>query len=101
MRRGTTPTFNFKLPIDCKTIEKLHITFAQYDKIILEKTLDCCKVDGDTISLTLTEEETLLFECGGSKRPVDIQLRVGIGETRLASDIMTVNVEKILKDGCL
>ena len=99
MYRGTTPTLVFTLPFDCSNITRLNIAFAQNEIVILEKTLEDCTVDGKTLSVTLTEEDTLLFDC--HKRCVEIQLRVACSESRLASKIIKTSVDRILKDGCL
>lgn len=99
MYRGTTPTITFHLPIDGSSITVLNLSFAQKGDIILEKTLADCTVEGNTLRVTLTEQETLLFDA--DRGMVEMQLRIGCGEARMASNIMRVSVEKILKDGCL
>lgn len=99
MYRGTTPTFIFKLPFAGDQITALNLCFAQRGQTVLEKTLNACAVGEDTVQVTLTEEETLLFD--SQKGMVEMQLRVGCGGSRLASNIMRVSVERILKDGCL
>ena len=99
MYRGTTPTFSFSLPMDSSTITALNLCFAQQNTIVLEKTLADCTREGNTLHVRLTEQETLLFDA--RKGMVEMQLRVGCGETKMASNIMQVSVKKILKDGCL
>lgn len=99
MYRGTTPVFTFTLPFDCGRITALHLCFTQQEQIVLEKKLLDCTIKENTLSVKLTEAETLLFN--SKKGMVEMQLRVGCGETRLASNIMQVSVEGILKDGCL
>lgn len=99
MYRGTTPTFIFKLPFAADQITALNLCLAQQGQAVLEKTLPDCVVEADSVQVTLTEEETLLFD--SKKGMVEMQLRVGCGKTRLASNIMQVCVERILKDGCL
>lgn len=99
MYRGTTPTFTFRLPFAGDRITVLNLCFAQQGQTVLEKALPACTVEGNTVQVTLTEEETLLFDC--QKGMVEMQLRVGCGKTRMASNIMRVSVERILKDGCL
>jgi len=99
MYRGTTPTFIFKLPFAVDQITALNLCFAQQEQVVLEKTLPHCTAEGDSVQVTLTEAETLLFD--SKKGMVEIQLRIGCGKTRLASNIMRVLVERILKDGCL
>lgn len=98
MFRGTTPTFNFKLPIDTGTITKLSITFKQFDGLEIEKKLTDVTLNGDTITVTLTESETLSLQAA---LVLEIQLRVGVGDARLTSQIFTVPVKQILKDGAL
>ena len=99
MYRGTTPTFTFTLPFDGDGITALNLCFVQQGEILLEKDLDACAVDGNVISTALTEAETLLFDA--QKGMVEMQLRIGCGGARLASNIMRVSVERILKDGLL
>lgn len=99
MFRGTTPTFTFTLPFDGSSITALNLCFAQRGEIVLEKNLDEFTIDGKTIQVDLSETETLLFDA--NKGMVEMQLRAGCGDARLASNIMRVSVERILKDGCL
>lgn len=99
MIRGTTPTFIFKTESDCTEFDKLDITFAQADTVILSKGIDDVEIRGTEILITLSERETLLFD--SDKNPVEIQIRAGIGGKRFASDIMATTAQKILKDGCL
>lgn len=98
MIRGTTPTLVFRLSIDCSALTILNIAFAQGGRIVLEKNLEQCSLDGNTASVTLTEEDTLLFDCN---KKVEIQVRAGCGKTRLASRVIVEDVGRILKDGCL
>lgn len=97
MYRGTTPTFTFTLDFAADTIDLLNIAMAQNEQVKISKSLKDCEISGNTISITLTETETLSLEVG----TLSIQLRVGIGNSRLASGITTVPVEDILKEGAL
>lgn len=99
MRRGTTPTLTFELPFHCGLITALNIAFAQEEEVVLEKGLDDCVVNENTLEVTLTEDDTLALDC--KKRYVEIQLRVGCGKTKKASNIIKTPVDRILKDGCL
>ena len=99
MRRGTTPKLIFTADMDCEQIDKLDVSFAQRDEVVLSKGLADCTVSGNTVTVRLTEEDTLLFD--SRKNPVRIQLRAGIGETRVASNIVHTTAEAILKDGYL
>ena len=98
MYRGTTPTLTFRLPIDTGSITVLSIAVAQGRQVKIEKTLSDVHLDGNIISCTLTEDETLSLTAGASVE-AKIQLRVGVGEQRMASQIFTVPVERILRDG--
>lgn len=99
MYRGTTPTITFTLPFDSNRITALNLCFAQQGVVVLEKDLGDCLLAENTVQAVLTEAETLLFDA--NKGMMEIQMRVGFGEARLASNIMRVSVERILKDGCL
>ena len=105
MYRGTTPTLTFTLPFSCDQLSVVSIAFAQkkmpYAKeaeVVLEKALCDCQVSGNTLTLTLTEEDTLALDC---RFLVEIQLRVKVGDVTMASEIITESVGRILKDGCL
>ena len=76
------------------------IAVAQAGQVKIEKTLPDVHLDGNVVSCTLTEAETLSLTAG---RGIDakIQLRVGVGGQRMASQVFTVPVERILRDGAL
>ena len=99
MYRGTTPTITFTLPFESNQITVLHLCFCQKGEIVLEKALPDCVSAGNTLQVSLTEAETLLFD--EKKGMVELQLRIGCGDARMASNIMRVSVDRILKDGCL
>ena len=98
MYRGTTPTLNFQLPLVVSQITKLNIAFSQNDVVVLEKSLQDVTCSGRTITLKLSEAETLSLN---DKKELKLQLRIGIGNNRLASGIITTNVKSILKEGVL
>lgn len=100
MYRGTTPTLTFRLPIDTGSITVLSVAIAQAGRVKIEKTLSDVHLDGNVISCTLTEEETLSLTAR-TRIDAQIQLRVGVGAQRMASQIFTVPVERILRDGAL
>ena len=66
---------------------------------MFEKTLADVETYDNTIKVTLSEAETLTLMSDGSD--VEIQLRAGVGDVRLASEIFRVSVDRILKDGIL
>ena len=99
MIRGTTPTLTFTLPIQADTITLLNIAFSQRRRIVFEKSLDDVETYDNTIKVTLSEAETLKLMSDGSD--VEIQLRVGVGDVRLASKIFRDSVDRLIKDGLL
>lgn len=100
MYRGTTPTFQFNLPIQANTITVANVAFYQAGQPMIEKSLGDCIASGKVLSCSLTEDETLSLKAS-SFAPMEIQLRVGVGDARMASQIFTVPVDRILKDGAL
>lgn len=105
MTRGTTPTHTFTLPDNLKTatLSALYITYAQGSKTVLEKTLSDVTINGGVITCTLTQAETLKFEvldqhCGCDKVAIQVRMKTSDG-TAMASDIMSVPIRDILKDG--
>lgn len=104
MTRGTTPTLQFVLPFAANIIDVLDIAFSQQlqpyspAQIVLDKNLTDCTIDGDTVSLVLSQEDTLALS---SAQDVEIQLRILSNGSALASQIITVPVGRILKDGVL
>ena len=97
MIRGTTPIFEFTLDFDMSMLDEAWVTFSQNDKIIIDKALNQCECDGQTLVVRLTQKETLELECGCNAQ-IQIRVKTKEGEAH-ASDIMEVYVEKILKDG--
>lgn len=99
MIRGSTPTHVFDLPISTDSIKSLRITYVQGAKTILEKTEQDASMGGESISVKLTQEETLGFE---ERCPVKIQLKVlTAGGDVLPSQIFTVPVEQVLNEEIL
>lgn len=101
MIRGTTPRHIFTLPDAMADVEfaALYVTYKQHGKTVLEKSLDNINRDGRTISVQLTQTDTLAFK-GGIADAAQIQIRLRTTDgTALASNIMRVSVGQILKDG--
>ena len=64
MYKGTTPTYIFTLPedIDLSSAESVYVTFAKSNyEVILTKQDDELEVDANTVSVYLTQDETLEF----------------------------------------
>lgn len=94
MIRGTTPTHTFRLSIETSSIIEVRITYVQLGKTVIEKTEEDVRMGEKSISLTLTQEESLEFRAGSE---VEVQLKVltNVG-TVLASPVISLNVGKIL-----
>lgn len=94
MIRGTTPTHTFRLSIETGSIIEVRITYVQLGKTVIEKTEKDVRMGEKSISLTLTQEESLEFRAGSE---VEVQLKVltNVG-TVLASPVISLNVDKIL-----
>lgn len=94
MRRGTTPTHTFTIPIDVSLIKRLKIIYVQNNETILTKELDDCDVENNMLNVTLTQEETFEFDHG---KPVELQMRIlTLGGDAIASHIRKVGVERLL-----
>lgn len=98
MIRGTTPTHTFNLPFDTALVDKIKITYAQNGVVILTKEKADCKLEGNFVTVKLSQENTLKFDASR----VQIQIRVlTIGGDALASDIVTKPCKDVLEGGVL
>lgn len=105
MKRTTTPTHIFTMNIDPSTITALNITYSQYNsldrqekEIILVKTLNDCTIGTDNVSITLTQEETNLFQ---GAEVIDIQLHAMVGDKSYQSNIIHTICHEVLNDEVL
>jgi hypothetical protein len=96
MIRGTTPTHTFELPFDTAVIKKIKIIYAQNDKVLFCKEAEACSLNARTVTVKLTQNETLLFDCD---KLVQIQMRIltTTGEA-LASGISVISISKCLEN---
>lgn len=99
MIRGTTPTHIFTLPFDTEILKDVRITYAQSNKPIIEKSIGDCTLNGNELSVKLTQEDTLLLD---HRRIVEIQLKVITKDrTVLASYVMRKNIGEALNEEVL
>ena len=99
MFRGTTPILQFNLPFSVSNISVMYITAKQYDVVVLEKDLSDCIVDDTSVSLKLTQEETLKLQ---QNRRISLQIRVRTHDgTALASQKFECDVKDILREGVI
>lgn len=96
--RGTTPTNTFNVNVDLTGCEVLYVTYKQAGRTIIEKAMSDCTVTETSVTVKLTQAETLRFRSDDG--PVSIQIRAGWdnGE-RVASTKVRTTVDGILKDG--
>lgn len=99
MFRGTTPTLEFAIPFDTSLLAEAFVTLSQNDTVIVDKLLQDCKRNARKLSVQLTQEDTLKLDCS-CKTEVQIRVRTKAGEA-LASNIIVVNTDRILKDGVI
>lgn len=98
MHRGTTPTHVFRTDVDLTKASVLFISYKQNGKVVLEKSLEEVNVQKTGITVNLTQTETLLFQEG----IVMIQIRAKFPDSSaIASSLIRVSAEEILKDGAI
>ena len=73
MIRGTTPTHIFNLPFEVDIVECVRITYAQRGKTVFTKGDEDVELEGNQVRVTLTQEDTLMFDCNDC---VYVQLKV-------------------------
>lgn len=96
MYRGTTPTLSFKLPFDTSDLSAAWVTLAQDGRVIIDKPMSDCVLEGNVLAVTLTQEETLKLT---AENRTEVQIRVKTTDgIAMASTIWRVETEKILKD---
>ena len=101
MRRGTTPTLTISVTgLVVSDLKTIRVTFKQ-GNIELTKTTEQVTVDTEynSISVPLTQEDTLMFGSGA----VNVQIRglLEDGVTAIASTIKSFSMDKILLDGVI
>jgi hypothetical protein len=96
MRRGTTPTHTFRIKQTIPNIKKAKVCYSQNEKLVLKKIIDGSLIVGCTITLNLTQEETLGF---AANTPVEIELQILTKDGKAPrSDIIKVSCERCLDD---
>jgi hypothetical protein len=93
MRQGTTPTIQITInDIDLNEMQNIYVVFEQNGYILKKESSDL-DIEGNTISVSLSQEETLSFKSGNC----NIQLRmITYDGIAMASPIKTVNVYSVL-----
>lgn len=93
MRQGTTPTIQITInDIDLNEMQNIYVVFEQNGYILKKESSDL-DIEGNTISVSLSQEETLNFKEG----TCNIQLRmITKGGVAVASPIKTTKVYRVL-----
>lgn len=100
MRRGTTPTIVIESDFDF-TDWHLYVTIVNgVNSITFENdSLTVKRENGKSlISFTLTQEQTLSFKSGTM---CEVEIRAYKDGAAIATDIKSVSVDRILKDGVI
>lgn len=99
MVQGTTPKHTFNLQIDTEDIKTAEVVYVQRGDVKVTKTNKDITIEGKTIVVNLSQEDTFQFQ---PFKPVQIQLRVltKSGEV-LASRIFTVSCDECLSNEVL
>lgn len=97
MRRGTTPTITITTDLDLTQASNLFVTFKQGDRIVFEKTLEDVTITETSVICELDQNDTLALKDG----LVRFQIRATLGDSKVASNIMTANADEILKGGVI
>lgn len=99
MIRGTTPTLEFILPFSTDLLAEAWVTLSQNRAVVLNKQLEDLRADEKKLFLKLTQQETLQLTAG-TVTEIQIRCRTNDGDA-LASDIISVSTDRILKDGVI
>lgn len=93
MRQGTTPTIQITInDIDLNEMQNIYVVFEQNGYILKKESSDL-NIEGNIISVSLSQEETLNFKEG----TCNIQLRmITKGGVAIASPIKTTKVYRVL-----
>lgn len=93
---GATPKHTFKINADLRDAEEIWITYKQGRHIRLNKSLsDGIEVTENSISVNLSQEDTLLFS---QEQDVKIQIRARLsGGEAIASTIIHTTASECLR----
>jgi hypothetical protein len=94
MRQGTTPKHTFTLPFDTSIVAKVRVVYAQRDDVKIVKTEADAEMQGNNLSVKLTQEDTLQLN-GSLKTHIQVRVVTHDGDS-FVSDIITVNTDRCL-----
>lgn len=64
MRQGTTTEHTFTIPLDASEISQARVTYTVGGRVVLRKETADCQMEGKTVRINLTQEDTLRFPAG-------------------------------------
>ena len=100
--RGTTPVNIFTVDIDLRPASLIFLTYSQGEgcctKVILEKTKEDMQITEDTVTVRLSQEDTLAFD---PHEKITMQFRAKFGNTAVACKPMVTGIGEILKQGVI
>lgn len=93
MRQGTTPTIQITInDIDLNEMQNIYVVFEQNGYILKKESSDL-DIEGNVISVLLSQEETLNFKEGTCNIQLRMITKVGVA---IASPIKTTKVYRVL-----
>ena len=99
--KGTTPTYIFTLPedIDLSSADSVYVTFCKtnYENILTKEDNEM-EIDVNTVSVFLTQEETLSFPRGDVLVQINWLYDDGNTTQRACSEIITIPAKRNLID---
>ena len=101
IRRGTTPLLTCRITdnTDISNIKTVWLYITQGDKVVIDKLTDDVTISGKSVSVRLTQEETLLLKAGVMAY---VQMRLLLSsDLAYATQQDYVPVEDVGKDGVI
>ncbi len=93
--QGTTPTLTWDIPYDVAALAAANVTIQQYGRTLIERSLKDCHCEGKQISVTLTQEETLMLD---HRCPAKIQAAVrSVSDTTARTRVDALEIVEALK----
>lgn len=99
IKRGTTPTHTIGVPPEVGLIAKARVVYAQDGKAVFKKENESCTIEEDSVSVKLTQEDTLSLTCS---KTCEIELHVLTpGNDSIISEPIVAVVTKCLDNEVL
>lgn len=97
---GTTPTHTFTLPFDTYTVSEVRVLYApEHGKAVVVKETSDCELSGNSLFVTLTQEDTLKLD---DYPRIRVQLRLLMSDgTALSTETMLLATRACLEDAVL